>query len=277
MDPDNTANPTDDEKASDGAGPNNSEGSWRDGLSGEYRKVAEKFLSPAEVVKSYAELERKLGNAVSIPKEDADQADKENFYARVGRPASPEAYEIELPDDLSEELQPDEAAEERQGRFLSEAYRIGLTQEQAQAAIHWYYQEMGNSIVGFKQTGEEAIRALEADLRQEWGADYEKNIEFGRRAMSTFGDPEIVDRLGQHMGDAQVLRMMARIGRRTGEAGDVGGGVGNSQRKSLEKELDQLVKRDDYWTDEGVQARVRNINDQLYGTRPVVGMGQRTL
>jgi len=38
---------------------------WRDSLSGEYRQVADKFTSPADVVQSYAQLERKLGGAVN--------------------------------------------------------------------------------------------------------------------------------------------------------------------------------------------------------------------
>lgn len=86
--------------------------------------------------------------------------------------------------------------------------------------------------VAQQQKGEQELNTL----RTEWGAQYDTNIELGRRAMRTFGVPaEMIDNLAGKMGDAQALRLFHNIGKAMGEAtlnpGDNSGG-GNGQGAS---------------------------------------------
>lgn len=145
-------------------------GGWRDTIAPEYRKIADKFVTPADVVRSYAELERKLGSAVHVPGEQADEAERARFYERIGRPKRVEDYAIDVPADLPEALQPDETGEGRQRRFLEHAHRAGLTRNQAQAAINWYYSELANEHAQTGRTRGESFAQAEASLRSEWGA-----------------------------------------------------------------------------------------------------------
>jgi len=247
---------------------------WRETVAPEYRKVAEKFVTPADVVRSYAELERKLGSAVHVPGEQADEAERARFFDRIGRPKSVEDYAIDVPADLPEALRPDETGEGRQRRFLEHAHRAGLTRNQAQAAINWYYSELANEHAQTGRARGESFAEAEASLRSEWGRDYDRNVEYGRRAMAQFGDVEAVDRLEETLGTSQVLRMMARIGRALGEAGTVYGG-GGARSGDLKKELGDLIKSEDYWSNRQTQRRVREIHDEMYGARTVVGANGR--
>ena len=250
------------------------EAGWRDTVAPEYRKIADKFLTPADVVRSYAELERKLGGAVHIPGENADEAERARFFDRLGRPRSVEEYAIELPADLPDGLRPDQSGQERQKRFLEHAHRVGLTRAQAQAAVDWYYGELAGEQAQAERAQGNGFAEAEASLRAEWGRDYDRNVEYGRRAMAQFGEVEAVDRLEEALGTAQVLRMMARIGRAVGEAGTVRVG-GEAGSKGLRQELDGLMKSDDYWSNRKTQQRVREIHAEIYGGRPVVGANGR--
>lgn len=58
--------------------------------------------------------------------------------------------------------------------------------------------------------------------------------------------------------------MMARIGRALGEAGTVHGG-GGARSGDLKKELGDLIKSEDYWSNRQTQRRVREIHDEMYG------------
>lgn len=55
-------------------------------------KRLDKFTKVDDVVKSYVELEGKLGSAVNPPKADASAGEWAKFFARVGRPEKPEDY-----------------------------------------------------------------------------------------------------------------------------------------------------------------------------------------
>jgi hypothetical protein len=249
-------------------------GGWRENVAPEYRKIAEKFVTPADVVRSYAELERKLGNAVHVPGEQAGEAERARFYERIGRPKRVEDYAIDVPADLPDILRPDEAGEGRQRRFLEHAHRAGLTRNQAQAAINWYYGELANEHTRSTRARGESFAEAETSLRSEWGGDYDRNVEYGRRAMAQFGDVDAVDRMEETLGTSQVLRMMARIGRALGEASTVNVG-GGARSGDLKKELNDLIKSEDYWSNRHTQKRVREIHDEMYGGRAVVGANGR--
>ncbi|MBT6116843.1 MAG: hypothetical protein HOH66_03145, partial [Rhodospirillaceae bacterium] len=65
------------------------------------------------------------------------------------------------------------------------------------------------------------------------------------------------------VGEAEVLRIFAKIGQRIGEDAMVtSDGVPDSEG-GLRKELDKLYKSRDYWTNEDTQKRVSSLNKAL--------------
>ena len=89
--------------------------------------------------------------------------------------------------------------------------------------------------------------------------------------MAQFGDIEAVDQLEDVLGTAPVLRMMARIGRALGEASTMTGTASEARQTSLKDELKKLLGTKDYWANETTQRRVREIHEELYGNKPIVG------
>ena len=73
------------------------------------------------LLKSYIELERKLGSMVPLPADD-DQDGRERLRRALGVPASPEDYRIEVRDELVEPTP----------ELNSKLHAAGFTQEQAQ-------------------------------------------------------------------------------------------------------------------------------------------------
>jgi hypothetical protein len=73
------------------------------------------------LLKSYVELERKLGSMVPLPGED-DREGRERLRRVLGVPASPEEYQLEARDELLEPT----------GEINARLHEAGFTQEQAQ-------------------------------------------------------------------------------------------------------------------------------------------------
>ena len=67
---------------------------WRAGLGDDLRRVAAKFETPAEVVRSYSALEKRLGRSVVLPDKDSTPDEIDSFYQRLGRPKFPDDYDV---------------------------------------------------------------------------------------------------------------------------------------------------------------------------------------
>lgn len=75
------------------------------------------FKSPKDLIKSYQNLESKLGSSITLPKEDDEQA-KKDFYQKLGVPDTPDGYNIQTTNPDGPEL-------------LKFAHQCNLTQNQA--------------------------------------------------------------------------------------------------------------------------------------------------
>lgn len=185
-----------------------------------------------------------------------------SVYARLGRPETPESYEIQRPE-LPEALAPTEADAVRERGFLTAMHRAGATPAAVQAAFDWYYDEAGSMLERGQAAAVEAQQGQEAELRRAWGHDFKRNRGMAKRALREFAGRSGADRLSALMGEAEVLRIFAKIGQRIGEDAMVtSDGVPDSEG-GLRKELDKLYKSRDYWTNEDTQKRVSSLNKAL--------------
>jgi len=243
---------------------------WREGLGPEQRRIADKFLSVDDAIRSYGALERRLGRSIVMPDAHADPAEWDAFYDRLGRPAQPSDYVIGLPEDLPAHLRPTEADKARQDGFLAAMHRAGATPAVVEAATAWYFRELMEA----DRQGSAAIAMAAADaeaaLRQEWRGDYDRNLAYARRALAQFGDGELAQTL-ENSGltrSPTLLRAFARIGRAVSEDGVSARPVEPDVAHALNEELMTLRQRPDYWSSEQVQKRVREITVALYDRPP---------
>lgn len=243
---------------------------WRDHLDPETRRIAEKFLSPDDVLRSYGELERRLGRSIVIPDGDADQAEWDAFYQRLGRPARPGNYGITIPAGTPEHLVPGEADKPRMDGFLASMHAAGATPAVVQAAIDWYFGELAGLDRDRCAAAQSGAADAEAALRREWRGDYGRNVAYARRALARFADQDLVHLLdGAGIGRSPALiRAFARIGRAVSEDDATERAAPADATGDLADELDALRRRPDYWSSDAVQKRAREIAVAIYGEQP---------
>jgi len=251
------------------------------------RRVAEKFTSPAEVVKSYAALQSRLGRSVVKPGPDAGVEELAAYRRQLGVPESAEGYDVQLPEDLPPALASDAAGEALQRDFLKAMHEAGASNDVVQKALDWYYGNAAQGLAQQEKSAAERRAEAEASLRHEWGGDHERNLTFARRAVQSFGDSAFVDFLesqqaeGVKLGDHPAfVRAFAAIGRSMGEdvplsgAGENGGGRLQARIDAVHALQDSDPQR---YASRAVQSELQSLYARLYGGQPVVGSEGRRL
>lgn len=248
------------------------EAGWRDAIADQkLRAKAEKFTSPAELVKSYAELEGRLGRSVIMPGPEADSAETDAFWQRLGRPDSPAGYEFPLPEGVESASPADLAFQQAMAGVFHQA---GLSAAQAKALNAGW----NEYVAGLAPEAEKAaLRSREAgvaQLKKEWGGDYDANLGYALRAAESFGDAafrEWCDESGVG-NDPRFIRVFAAIGRRMGEESLPAGAAPTGQQggEARLKELYGLMYTDrQKYLSDAVQGEIRKINSRLHGDGPV--------
>lgn len=137
----------------------------------------QKFKDPESLAKSYVELEK---SAVFLPKDNTRES-WEKVWNRLGRPETPEGYNLKapvLPEGAEFDRKPFEG-------FSSFAHSIGLSQWQAQELVNWAGQKQAIGGSGSKLL---SPAKMEKVLRQKWGdAVYDHNIALTQRAVAHIG------------------------------------------------------------------------------------------
>lgn len=245
-------------------------GDWRASISDpDLRRQAEKFTSPAAVLKSYSALQQKLGRAVVPPGEGASQEDIEAYHRRLGVPDDPTDYGLARPEDWPQELPFDDGL---LGQAADLFQDIGLNRAQAKQLADWYNEA---SLSAARQLADQEKRAIDtaaAALRRDWGRNFESQMELADRAFRRFfgKDTDVARQVtlsdGSKLGNNPlVIRAFAEIGRQIGESGAPFGDSPGAAGRAPEEEMDALMGSADYWTNQAKQRRVREIGEQLFG------------
>lgn len=137
-----------------------------------------KFKDVSGLAKSYGELEKSYGGAIRIPGPDATEEQRAEYYTKLGRPETPDKYEIQFAENTPVD-------EKLLSTYRSEAYKLGLTQEQAKGLAEWW----AGQAQGMGEAGSEDIKAdlakWDQELDQTWGWQKDRNIELASRALKT--------------------------------------------------------------------------------------------
>jgi hypothetical protein len=166
---------------------------WMSGLTAEQKADADlvKSLSKFEkgipdLARSYAELEKKQGQAVAIPNEKATPEERARYLKAIGVPDKAEGYklgEVQLPKGIV----PDEVMAKA---FLETAHKAGLTAEQVKAVYGWYMPAFAKQLTEAGRLVKLTSEQAEAKLREELGADFDAAQTYKERAFRTFFDEE---------------------------------------------------------------------------------------
>ncbi|KKL05517.1 hypothetical protein LCGC14_2605240 [marine sediment metagenome] len=224
--------------AVEGADPSLTEGAptelphaWMNGLTTEQKADADLIKSVSkfekgipELVGSYAELEKKLSQAVSVPNEQATEEEKARYRKAIGVPEKSEDYklgEVKLPEDLTID-------EAMQKGFLETAHSLNLSGVQADKLYQWYMASMGKQIVDARlivKTTEDQARSI---VQKDLGAGYTEAEGHMTRLFAQFGTPEVaklyrISGIGNH---PEVIKMHMKMGKAIGDHKFVDGSRG---------------------------------------------------
>lgn len=269
-----------------------SDSSFLSSLSDELKtnESLKKFKDIDSLAKSYVNLQSMVGSSLRIPSADASAEAKEEFFKKLesvegiarmpskedetaflsfmnklGRPESPEAYELPQSDSLLKDESKMKAASE----FKKFAHSIGLTNKQAKALMDM---DLARVSTQEEETVNFAERGVQA-LKKEFGEAFE-----GRAQLASAMAKELVKKYPEFKDSLRnpsvaynpvLIHALAELGKVNQERGTLGTNVKSSSLTPAEihariSEI-QDNKADPYWnaSDPNHKARVEYVS-KLY-------------
>lgn len=170
---------------------------WRDSVPSELRYSKEgndklaRFSDEASLAKSFLELEKMDSGKVKLPGEDSTPEERSAFFQKLGKPEAIDGYELP-------ELAEGEAYDEPMMNAIKQyAFDNDIPKDMFSGMVNAYMQE-ANAAMDRQAT------ATEDALKQEWAADYDKNMEISRRALRELAPEEITEPLIAEIARANI-------------------------------------------------------------------------
>lgn len=221
---------------------------WMNDFTAEDKTVvaAKGWTKPADIMMGYRNLEKMVGGkSLAAPNlAEPERLGEWEGWKALGVPDAPEGYEIKRPE-LAAGLEWDEA-------FEKQAREWGVMAKVPPHAMQGFvdlFAARMNGMIGqvHAQTADARTRT-EAELKSEWGKDYDQNVELARQAARHYGKigDEDLDRLDGILGSKGLMQLFADVGRMNAEASLVGGGKVNftTPVAAAQSEIERL-KTDD--------------------------------
>ena len=187
------------------------------------------WKSPQDAIVGYKNLESKLGTAINLPSEKATPEEVNAFYAKLGRPETPEAYQLPIP-------------EGQDGSFAQNMAKVmfdsGIPAKSAQALATAWNDYQAQQAQSYNEQQVQAEQAQTEALKAEWGAKYETNEAVAKNAAKAFGvTDDQIDQLQKVMGFDGAMKFFAGLGAKIGEDKFISGSTnGNLATMPMTKE-----------------------------------------
>lgn len=165
-----------------------------------------------DLAKSYVHAQKLVGkDKIALPSSPDDHEAWNDVLSKLGRPESPDKYELPQPAEDSRV----QVRDEMQDAFKQKVHELGLTDKQAKDLWGWYIGEVAEGEVAKLDEKMEQQRAeAEKALRQEFGNQFDAKLQDAYRAATEYGGDELVEKLEQSgLGnDPTVLKFLAQVG-----------------------------------------------------------------
>lgn len=172
------------------------------------------WTEPSQVLDGYRNLEKllgadKAGNAVIIPKADADPKEWNAIYDRMGRPTGPDGYNVKFPEHTTADFQTG---------ILAKAHELGLTKAQAEGLFGDMTARSEAIVSSMQAARQEAFVRDDAAIRAEWGQAYTQNLAQAQAAARGLGlDAATIDKISEALGHKGTMTLLQQIGVKLGE------------------------------------------------------------
>lgn len=184
---------------------------------------AKGYKNPAELAManySLTKMQRGATDVLTLPAKDADANAWNEFYTKVGRPATKDDYKFTFGEGVT--------VDESLVGFGKEMFHeLGARPEQAQKAVEkWNAYVADQNAKEIEKNNKENADAVTA-LQQSWGTSLEENRAAGERVMKALAlDEATMDKIQGAIGAAPLIDLLARIGKKSSEGTLVGGAGG---------------------------------------------------
>lgn len=240
---------------------------WRAKVAGEDAKELarlQRMGSPADVWKAYRALEAKIssGQLKAAPKPDATPEELAAWRKDNGLPDSPDGYKPELPNGMV----PGEAEMPLIGGFQKTAHELGMTPEQFNKTLSWYFAEQDAAKAAAYEADKAFRTEAEEALRAEWGPAYRAEVKGIANFMEANAPSGLADVLfnartadGKLIGDhPEMLRWLNSLARTVNPLATlVPAGTADPMKAGEARiaEIEQMMRTDAqaYWKNPAVQ------------------------
>jgi len=135
------------------------------------------------LARSYVNAQKLIGaDKIPMPVNPTDE-DLDRIYGRLGRPESPEGYQIQADGTV--------ITEEVANNFSDIAHKLRLNPQQAQGILDYYRSSMEQTTSLMAQETEQMKEQSEAALRQEWGLAYDQKVQAAAKVAQEFAGESV--------------------------------------------------------------------------------------
>ena len=187
---------------------------WRSQIPEEIRdhKSLAHFTDVGAMAKSLVNAQSMIGaDKVAIPGKHATDEDWGEVWRKLGRPDTPDGYELvnEMPEGI-------EQNDDMLNWFRATAHEIGMTPTQAQKMLGRYNQFLGTQIGVDEGQIEQLRETTEIELKKEYGAAFADRVSNGNAVMQEFGAEGLTELQmadGRLLGDhPDIIKLMVNVG-----------------------------------------------------------------
>lgn len=190
---------------------------WNAGVAEEHKSAISGFADTAGLAKGYSELFTKMGTSTKIPTADSPAEEVRSFYTQCGCPPAATGYTkptLAEGETLDNEFF-DKMATIAHGKGCSDELFASLSSGFMEHALHLKTQQDEAEVVEFNRYREESDRKL----HEEYGADYDKNIELSKRAYTEYASDDLkelleTDKWKSLRNEPAFIGMMVEMGKK---------------------------------------------------------------
>ena len=235
--------------------PAGSQNDWTAHIPQEY--AAEKFWEPlkgkgfGDVLKTYAEAQKFIGGSIRLPGEKDAPQDREkklnDVYAKLGRPESPDKYDMKLPE-VGGVKWDDNAV----GMFKQTAHKLGLNSTQLNGLLTMYGEHLKTGLPNIEALNQKGAQALQ----EHWGVNAKRNAVMAENGFKQLALAELGAEGSERLLDAinasgfgsnpDFVRVVARIVSETGEDKYVDGVDNHRTDEQTDDEIRTLMGSKEY-------------------------------
>jgi hypothetical protein len=227
-------------------------------------------------------MNKELSQRIKLPGKDASDDDVAAYRKAIGVPENPDGYAFNKPDHMTAE----EFGAVMPGmkNYADSAHSAGLSQDQLNSNVQWYWQMKANETEALNKRDTDHREATLAELRKEWGKDFERNSLFADEVTpDSFKGMELRDGtlLGNH---PEFVKLMADAGRLQSNGTTMLGLAGTAAGVTTQEQYDTLTSEIHAATDKGDMSLAQRLDDkrsvlsqQLHGEQGIIGASGRTL